>query len=216
MELTRVSKTALNLSSEVELLSYTLPAGNTREIIARAEIGDAVNALSGSGGVYSVRYYIDGIRVLPDSDINFPVGLTRAVLVSRAVPVEPGEVVGIRLLGQAGDTSVNTVTSLRNATPVLASDLAGDGSVAVNHNYGGTDALTYEDDGVGIDNATIRAYLASEYNAGNRSAEYVVATSYTNVEGRWTVTMMLDPDDYILVFHKQGCFGPDEVAVTVA
>jgi len=217
MELTRVSKTGLNLATEVELLSYTVPAGNPRELIARINLGAAGGLLSGVGGVYSVRFYLNSVRVLPDSDINFSAGLTQAIVSSRSVPVDPGDVVSIRIVGQAGDTDVDTVTTLRNATPVLASDLAGDGSVRVDHDYGGTNALTYVDSSnVGIDNATIRVYRRNDYDAGNLSSAYVVATSYTDVDGHWTVPMMLDPGSYTLVCHKQGAFGPDARNLTVS
>ena len=60
---------------------------------------------------------------------------------------------------------------LREA-PAIEDDLdgfIGSGSVAVDHNYGGADALRYvTQNGAGIEDAVVRAYLSSEYSQGNR------------------------------------------------
>jgi hypothetical protein len=99
--------------------------------------------------------------------------------------------------------------------PTLA-PTTGDGSVEVDHDYGGADALQYVDgDDIGIDNAIVRVYLATDYTAGNKSQAYVVAQTTTNVEGRWNFPLMLDPADYTIMFYKQGEFGPDTVDLTV-
>lgn len=92
----------------------------------------------------------------------------------------------------------------------------GDGSVAVDHNYPVDGALCYTTtEGVGIDNATVRVFLASDYNANRRSNEFVVATTFTVVGGTWQMQLMLDPAEYVVQFNKQGAFGPNAVNLTV-
>lgn len=77
----------------------------------------------------------------------------------------------------------------------------GDGDVLVDHNYGSDDALQIVSGGVGIDGVTIRAYLSSDYSAGN----YIVrATAFTGTDGRWVTPMMLDSGTYTLVGTKDG------------
>ena len=87
---------------------------------------------------------------------------------------------------------------------------AGDGDVAINHNFGGEDALRYKkDNDAGIDNAVIRAYVQSEYDA---STFVQRAAVFTDSEGRWVQPMMLNAGvTYVLVFSKAGQFGPDVV-----
>lgn len=83
----------------------------------------------------------------------------------------------------------------------------GDNSVQVDHNYGGIDVLRITTAaGAGIDNVTIRAYLTSDYVAGQRSADYIVASTRTSSDGRWVNPILLDPDDYTLVIFKQGIY----------
>jgi hypothetical protein len=92
----------------------------------------------------------------------------------------------------------------------------GPDAVEVDHNFGGTDNLIYTTgSGDGIDNATIIAYLKTDYDAGNRGKSYHKAVSKTDVNGRWTRKMLLDPGTYTLYFYKQGCYGPDVQDITV-
>jgi hypothetical protein len=92
----------------------------------------------------------------------------------------------------------------------------GDGSVSVDHDYGSTDALAYKTSGgVGINNASVRAYLTTDYDAGNRSSAYVKGTTTTDVNGRWETPLLLDPGAYTLEFCLQGYYGPDTQEVTV-
>lgn len=90
----------------------------------------------------------------------------------------------------------------------------GDGSVAVDWDYGGMTAYATAG-GVPIDNATVRAYLTSDYTAYRRGSGYIKAQTTTNVLGRFTDPMHLDPGAYTLVWVKQGIAGPDTVTLTV-
>jgi hypothetical protein len=55
--------------------------------------------------------------------------------------------------------------------------------------------------GAAGDGATIRAYLKTEYEAGQRR---VIATARSGSDGRWIAPMMLDADVYILVISAPG------------
>jgi hypothetical protein len=95
--------------------------------------------------------------------------------------------------------------------------LTGTGSVLVDHNYGGTDALTYQTaTGLKIDNGVIWVFLSVDYVAGRTAAQYLVATSGTDVNGHWTHPVLLDPGAYTLLFFKQGQYDPTRQDITVS
>ena len=101
-----------------------------------------------------------------------------------------------------------------NGTTKIATIL-GEGSVIVDHDYGGADNLTYEVASVGINNAVVKAFLKSDYDAGNYGSAYVKAETTTNVSGQWVSQLNLDPAVYTIYFFKQGYYGPDTQEVTV-
>jgi hypothetical protein len=93
----------------------------------------------------------------------------------------------------------------------------GSGSILVDHNYGGPDALAYVTaEGSGINDATILAYLTTDYDADNLGGEFIQGRSSTNAEGEWVNPMLLDPGDYTLVYSEQGLWGPNTVNITVS
>ncbi|KPK67831.1 MAG: hypothetical protein AMJ84_12250 [Acidithiobacillales bacterium SM23_46] len=94
---------------------------------------------------------------------------------------------------------------------------AGQGAIRVDHNHGGADNLAYKTAGnIGIDNATVYAYLKTDYDAGNTAIAYVKAKTTTDVNGRWATPMMLDAGTYILYYFKQNAYGPDTQQITVS
>lgn len=95
--------------------------------------------------------------------------------------------------------------------------LVGQGSISVDHNYGGTDALSYQDaNGNGVTDAIVRAYLTSDYNAGNRDLTYIQAETTTTVAGRWNWPMLLNAGNYTLVYFKAGYYLPATTTITVS
>ena len=118
------------------------------------------------------------------------------------------------LLEDAGGGNSRFKSAALTNAPV--GDIAGDGSVLVDHDYGDTDALAYKtSEGAGIDNAVVQAFVAADYTAGLRSSEYVVGETKTNSTGRWVRALALDPGNYVLIYYKQGQFGPDRHDLTV-
>lgn len=89
-----------------------------------------------------------------------------------------------------------------------------DGDVEVNHDTGGTDNLRYvKPGGNGIDNANVRAYRKTDYDAGTFT---VRGRAITDADGRWVTPMFLNSGlDYTIVFEKPGAFGPDTKEVSV-
>jgi hypothetical protein len=93
----------------------------------------------------------------------------------------------------------------------------GQGTVAVNHDTGGTNALAYlTSTGSGISGGDIIAFTKADYDAGNRSQEYVRGSTTTDVNGQWVHDLYLDPAVYTIVFKKDGVYVPTTQEVTVA
>ena len=91
----------------------------------------------------------------------------------------------------------------------------GDGDTAVDHNTGGADNLRYVagSPAVGVDDATVRAYLKSDYDAG----VYVErGRTYTRPDGRWAHPMYLNAaQTYTFTFSKPGIYQVSRKDVTV-
>lgn len=92
----------------------------------------------------------------------------------------------------------------------------GSGSIAVNHNTHGADALRYVTSGnVGIAGATIWAYAATDYAAGNLGPAFVQAATTTGPDGRWQAPLMLDAGNWTLAFFEVDVWQPTYVPLTL-
>jgi len=100
---------------------------------------------------------------------------------------------------------------------VLASISGGAGAVLVNHNYGSANNLQILNsvDSLPVEGSNIYAYLASDFNAGRLSVEYVKAISISNSSGQWANDMHLDAADYVLLV-KHDNYQTGTKAVTIA
>ena len=111
--------------------------------------------------------------------------------------------------------STDTLEGIHDDVALLT-DL-GSGDISVNHDSGGTDNLAYKTSGgAGIDNAMVRAYLTSDYTAGNTAESFVKGRVRTAATGRWTNSMRLDAGAYTFEFSKQGSYGPNTTTYTVS
>lgn len=127
-------------------------------------------------------------------------------IVFEQIPIE-----GTGLSGPA-TPPIQTTTVVKTVTETTVEGLdefSGVGTIYVDENYGGAGALTYVKDGVPVNGADILIYTAADYNAGNRSNEYIIAASRQLSDGRWQQPVRLDPGAYKLQFFKQGVAGPD-------
>jgi hypothetical protein len=150
-------------------------------------------------------------------------GTTGAALTAAGSAGDPWatSVPGAYAAGTAGyivGTNLNaTVSSRATQTSVDSLTGAGSGSVLVDHDYGGTDELAYKTSGGDpIAGATVEIFLTSDYDGGNRTSEYRQGRTITDINGRWSQPVYLDPESYTVVFYKVGFYGPDVQEITVA
>ncbi len=212
MELARVTHTGLDLTSEIEVLSYAYVGTPPIEVLARVDL----SSLGGTGGTYALNFYLNAVLLAPPSNVAIPAGRATAVVASRPFPIYSGDTISIKVVGVAGDTAVATVASLRDATPLKSTDVFGTGPTAVDHNYGGANALAYKTAGnAGVAGATIFCYLTSDYNAGNRGQGFLQGRTITTTGGIWQSPLYLNPGAYTLVYFLPGQYGPNTVAITV-
>lgn len=215
MLLKREVQTGVDISSPHTVLTYTHSGDSTVIVLVRVALGNASNPIEGDG-VYTLSAFIDDVPVAPTSSVSVPATATRAIMQSRQLVLDDGDTLTVKVTGKSADTSVDSIVTIDDVTPAQAMDLAGDGQIVVDHDYGEPDNLRYVTAaGAGISGATIRAYTASDYTAGNRGQDFIVATSQTGADGRWDQAMMLEPASYVFVFYKPGQYGPDVRQVTV-
>ena len=182
----------------------------------RTDLGDTSAPLVG-GGTYTMKVYLNDVVVSPNSDVTLAASVARTVIVSRPLPIEPGDEIRITVTGQSGDASINAVTTLRDVTAIREEEVIGAGPIAVDHNYGGTDRFTVTTSaGRGIEGVDIYIYEKNDYDEGRRANNYVVARVRTGVSGRWTRTLMLYAGEYTLLAFKQGVYAPTVTALTVS
>ena len=121
---------------------------------------------------------------------------------------------------KTSDTTVDAkhVPSLWVVGPTWAQAAAsavgyGDGDTAVDHNTGSADNLRYVAGGAGVDQATVRAYLKSDYDAGVYAER---GRTITRPDGRWTHALYLDAGlTYTVTFCKPGVYEVSKKDVTV-
>ncbi len=209
MSLAEASLSNADISNLLQILSYQNDQGKNLTVLSKVELGSPSQPISGNG-VYSLVVMVDGVEVVPSSDVRVS-NKTYVLLQSRDLLLEPGQTVTVNVKGLVTDTAIAIETILADNTPVLSSDLTGNGTIPVDHNYGGTDELrVVTDTGAGISDATITAYLADDYNAGNRTVNFIRGRTTTSLNGRWRSPLMLEADSYILLIAK-----PSEYATAV-
>lgn len=101
--------------------------------------------------------------------------------------------------------------------PILP--VIGCGSVLVDHDYGGKDALAYMDaTDCPVVGAAVYVFPNDIFEAAHPDfpdREDAVAVTTTRANGRWTDALKLNPGDYVILFEKPGEYGPDTIEVTV-
>lgn len=215
MELQVTTNPGLNISAEAQVLSYTYTGTTPLEVLARIDIGSLAHPIVGFG-TYVVNFYINGILITPQTLDQVPAGKNQTIVVSRPVPLATGDTVTLKVLGLPADTVVDVTARLRTSTPLQLSDVYGSGPTAVNHNYGGTNALAYQTSGgAGIVGATVLVYRTSDYNAGNLAPSFILGRTVTIAGGAWQAPVFLTPGQYTVTFFLPGQFGVDTATITV-
>jgi len=167
----------------------SLPTGT--EVVDGTDAGTTVTITNKATGIYKAAWTISGSK---DSQLD------------------------LRIEATVGGTATGAVLNLGKLDSLRLDDLnlsTGDGETAVNHDTGGTDNLAYQTSGGDpIEDATVRAYLKSEYDSSPQTAT-VKAITTTDANGRWVDTIYLTSGTaYTLVFEKTGAYGPDTQEVT--
>ena len=215
-----VTVTVTNVTTGVYKAAFTVPSGyavgDVVEVYITATVsGVADTAKVWGGTVDAVMRGTDGANTTtPPTADNIATAVWNA-LTSGMVTVGS---IGKKLADVVFNWSTGAIPSAQdNANALLGTDnggdtvaeqlqdaaqsASGDGDTIVDQDTGGAGNLRCVDsNGDGIDNAIIKAYLTSEYAAGN----YVVrATTTTDSNGDWVSPMMLNSGlSYTLVASK--------------
>jgi hypothetical protein len=215
MDLAQVSKTGIDISSETEILSYQYTGSDPREVVIRSQLGVGVGPIAG-GAPYQFRIYINDVVLQPLSTVPVDTGVHDAILISRAIPIRTGDTIRLTAVGTASDQSISALTTLRDVTPVHRTDILGAGTVSVDHDYGGDDALAVmTSNAQRIADASILVYRQEDYVSGRRDSLYIVGRTTTDVNGRWRAPVLLDPGVYVLLVSKQNVIATRDVTITV-
>jgi hypothetical protein len=197
------------------VLSYTNNGDTPRITICRVALGNTPHPIAGST-TYAVAATINGRRISPDSRIVVPAGVINTVVQSRELLIAAGDVVRVFVIGPNTDLAVYTLAELMDLTPITRAETVGSGAIAVDHNYGGAEQLAFQTaDHRGIENATVQAFLAVDWNAGRRTANYVQGATTTISQGHWLSPIMLDPGSYVLLYFREGVYKPSTRTITV-
>lgn len=92
----------------------------------------------------------------------------------------------------------------------------GEGSISVDHNFGGADAYRVVANGTPLADVEIRIFVKSDYDAGRKSNQYIVGQTRTLTDGRWAAIIRLDPAVYTLEFSKTGSYRTTTADITVS
>jgi hypothetical protein len=199
--------TGLDLSDWETILQLTSNNPTPIVVTIRAHLGSADGPLDTDADTYDFRfrYGTDNETglLLPDASISKAVDLTGFNVQFGETVLSNAETLYVLARGQSTDIEVDTVTKAFDVTPYPMSEL-GLGDIYVNHNYGGSNALAFIEDGYPVLDGIIRCYTASDYAAANTGSNYVVAETTTDILGQWRQAFMLEAGDYILVYYKSG------------
>lgn len=191
------------------------PAG--RYAVAVYQKAGANLALSDAPVSESFGFAWDGTSVVPDETaVDLTIAKLAAMIATPGgVPQWSGTSLQqmVPILLDADRTTHTAPNSVGEGLNAAVGSSTGDGDTPVDHNYGGTDALRVLESGVPVDDATIRAYVAADYDAGTFAAK--PPTTFTGSDGRWTAPLMLDPDAYVLVVSKANAIVTKIVRLTV-
>lgn len=109
----------LNISSEQELAQFTV-TGQSISLITLINISN----LSGDGGQYYPKLYIDDHLVVPDRSVTIVPGVVSASFQSRNVAVYENGVLKVTIIGGNNDTNVQCRLLVLDVSPVTVEEMA--------------------------------------------------------------------------------------------
>ncbi len=117
-----------------------------------------------------------------------------------------------RVVGFEGVGNTVADSGIFQPSSVVAAEMTA--RYMVDHNWGGVNALQYARNGIPIPNGDVWVFTAADYDAGRRQVP--LHRVKTATDGTWEAGIMLEPGlDYMVVFFKNGLYGPDKVRITV-
>src|SRR4029078_4993614 len=214
MDLHTETHDGINITVSGTVLTFVYGGTTNKSVYCRRGVGSPEKPIVG-GTIYAVLVYINGIRLSSDSNVQVA-QVPQTMLHSREFLLKPGDTLQVKVKGAGPDTDTYTNAILIDNTPITADNVYGNGSVVVDHNYGGPDSLTVTDpSGAGIQDADIVSYLQSDYDGGQRGNGYIRGRTTTNVSGHWRNPMMLEPDLYVLLVSKPRSYSPEVTPLAV-
>ncbi|MCE5280212.1 MAG: hypothetical protein ABFD92_00070 [Planctomycetaceae bacterium] len=105
------------------------------------------------------------------------------------------------------------LTAMHGAGAWTTDDAPLGDETAVDHDFGGVDALRYMHAGQGVGGGTVRAYLTGDYAAGTYT---VRGSATTAADGRWLEPMYLPAGSYTLTFSKPRVHGTSTTTIEVS
>lgn len=118
MVLQEESTSGVDISSSVAVLDYAYTGTTHKVVLARISLTNIVG-----GGDYSCSVLLNGVEVLPSVAITIGGGVVEAEFQSRLIVLRPSDRVVVEVLGRAGDTAVDIVTTLMDATSITGDEL---------------------------------------------------------------------------------------------
>lgn len=114
--LKQTTVTAIDVSA-TETTVFTHTMSDNSMIMLQVVLSNIV----GAGNQYFVRFYIDGILVIPSQDFIFD--STSGIVHSGAMVGLAGSVVTVTVLGVNGDNAINVTTTLMDTSPVSITEI---------------------------------------------------------------------------------------------
>jgi hypothetical protein len=91
-----------------------------------------------------------------------------------------------------------------------------EGSITVDHNYGGPEIMTVTNaGGKGVADARITIYLMEDYDKGKRTQAHIRGSTTTDADGHWKAPIKLDPEMYVVLVSRAGIYKPQIIELEV-
>ena len=166
---------------------------------------------------FTLTHLSNGQHELYVPNVTYASGPAYFFLYAAADPSKYVEGIINPVLGDEARQSLVALDATAQSILTKVNLISGSGDTAVNHNTGGVDNIRFLDgSGVPIDNVEIKAYLKTDFDAGNTGDVYIKGSSRTRVDGRWEWAINLDSGfTYTIMGYKQGAFSAVTKEVTI-
>jgi hypothetical protein len=203
MEFLNQAKTGISIVTDYEIANVLKGQPVPTELAGIVTL----SGLASASGTYTLYVVLSDVRVYPSLSAVKPSNVTSLKFNIARVIVDPNERIKLFAVGQGADTSVDSLVKLYDVNSDRTGVL-GYGTEYVDHNYGGADNLSYLDGSIGVNDGKVRVYTKASWDLNRRSRDYVLAEVTTDYDGRWSNAVLLNPGEYVLLYHKTGAYHP--------